>query len=309
MVTCPHCLSVVTRAPDVVQRSAFRAALQRGRESHGGAGPSIDTPSGRYAVVAELVRGGDVDVCVARRVGGIQATVIVETARDEIVAAELAREARTLEALQAIEAPDALFFGPQLPRLVYAGGATRSGGEPVQVLIRRAEPGVWGSLADLLATRADGIDPRHVVWIWRRGLAVLGYVHRAGWTHGDVSPEHLLLQPDAHGIVMIGWRRARQDRDEPLRDGRSRDLRQLAWVIRSLLTGPSNDPPPVPARTPEPLADLLVRASEDASWLRSHDAAGIDHELKAAARAAFGPPRYVPFDPARPGAVGSDATN
>ncbi|HAT32145.1 MAG TPA: hypothetical protein DCW29_15205 [Janthinobacterium sp.] len=58
--------------------------------------------------------------------------------------------------------------------------------------------------------------------------------------------------------------------------------------------------PAIPAATPAPLAKLLERASEDASCCATIDAQELDAVLVAAARAAFGPARFLPFNPAAP---------
>ena len=60
-------------------------------------------------------------------------------------------------------------------------------------------------LTDLLAARPDGLDPRDAAWIWRRLLVALGYAHRAGVRHGAVLPEHILVDLDQHGLVLIDW--------------------------------------------------------------------------------------------------------
>ncbi|MEY9966257.1 hypothetical protein ABIA33_004316 [Streptacidiphilus sp. MAP12-16] len=60
-------------------------------------------------------------------------------------------------------------------------------------------------LTDLLASWPDGLDPRDVAWIWRRLLVALGYAHRAGIRHGAVLPEHVLVHPAEHGLVLVDW--------------------------------------------------------------------------------------------------------
>ncbi|MHA6758852.1 BUD32 family EKC/KEOPS complex subunit [Streptacidiphilus sp. PAMC 29251] len=60
-------------------------------------------------------------------------------------------------------------------------------------------------LTDLLAAWPQGVDPRDAAWIWRRLLVVLGYAHRAGVRHGAVLPEHVLVHPELHGVVLVDW--------------------------------------------------------------------------------------------------------
>lgn len=61
------------------------------------------------------------------------------------------------------------------------------------------------SLAQVQAAYPDGVDPRDVAWMWRRLLVVLGFAHRAGVLHGGVLPEHVLIHPAEHGLVLVDW--------------------------------------------------------------------------------------------------------
>lgn len=61
------------------------------------------------------------------------------------------------------------------------------------------------SLADVHAAFPGGLDPRDVAWMWRRLLTGLGWAHRAGLVHGAVLPEHVLVHPAEHGLVLVDW--------------------------------------------------------------------------------------------------------
>ncbi|MFG1924576.1 molecular chaperone DnaJ [Cryptosporangium sp. NPDC048952] len=61
------------------------------------------------------------------------------------------------------------------------------------------------SLADVERAYPDGVDPRDAAWMWRRLLVALGAAHRAGVVHGAVLPEHVLIHPDDHGLVLVDW--------------------------------------------------------------------------------------------------------
>ncbi len=60
-------------------------------------------------------------------------------------------------------------------------------------------------LAEVHAAYPAGLDPRDVAWMWRRLLAGLGWAHRAGLVHGAVLPEHVLIHPGEHGLVLVDW--------------------------------------------------------------------------------------------------------
>ena len=61
------------------------------------------------------------------------------------------------------------------------------------------------SLADVQTAYPGGLDPRDVAWMWRRLLTGLGWAHRAGLVHGAVLPEHVLIHPAEHGLVLVDW--------------------------------------------------------------------------------------------------------
>lgn len=51
----------------------------------------------------------------------------------------------------------------------------------------------------------QGVDRKHLVWMLDRTLSCLGYVHRQGIVHGDISPDQIIIQPPSHNAILIGW--------------------------------------------------------------------------------------------------------
>ncbi len=51
----------------------------------------------------------------------------------------------------------------------------------------------------------DGIEPKHAWWIFRRLLLTLWMSHLHGYVHGAVTPDHVLVFPQAHGLVLLDW--------------------------------------------------------------------------------------------------------
>lgn len=41
--------------------------------------------------------------------------------------------------------------------------------------------------------------------MWRRLLVAMGFAHRAGVIHAAVIPEHVLIHPAKHGLVLVDW--------------------------------------------------------------------------------------------------------
>lgn len=51
----------------------------------------------------------------------------------------------------------------------------------------------------------DDLDPRDFIWMYRRLLKVLGFLHhKVGLVHGAVNIDHVLIHPD-HGLTLVDW--------------------------------------------------------------------------------------------------------
>lgn len=283
-VNCPYCKAAVTLNPRWVERAEFRAAWQRAHAR--GNGEWVTLRGADYRLLRHLARGEHTDAWLAERHGSARLRAVIKLAQADM-APDLAHEVDTLRHLHSLSAAGSTYYSLRIPQPL-AHGLTTDGRAALAV---RAWPGFWGSLADLLAVAPNGIsDARHAVWLWRRVLELLDYLHGQGWCHCDLRPEHWLIHPADHGVHFVGWGRAATGADPGV------DLQQSAWAVRAALAG-LDDRPTLPARCPPALARLLQRASEDRDWCHSQGAAGLAKELSAAALADFGPPRFVPFDP------------
>ena len=61
------------------------------------------------------------------------------------------------------------------------------------------------SLAEVREAFPGGLDPRDAAWMWRRLLVAMGAAHRARLIHGAVLPEHVMIHPGEHGLVLVDW--------------------------------------------------------------------------------------------------------
>lgn len=55
-----------------------------------------------------------------------------------------------------------------------------------------------------LKTLANVVNPVHMSWIYRRTLEMIHVCHAAGYVHGSVLPQHILINPETHGGKIIG---------------------------------------------------------------------------------------------------------
>jgi hypothetical protein len=127
---------------------------------------------------------------------------LLKIARDPADNDLIDREARALAQLRRAAEPR---FAPYFPELVEIRRVhdPRTGAERRGNVITRLAG--FGSLAEVRAAFPGGVDPRDAAWMWRRLLAALGAAHRAGVVHGAVLDEHVMIQPDEHGVVLVDW--------------------------------------------------------------------------------------------------------
>jgi len=284
-VKCGSCGALITKTESLVTRDTFRQALLRARQS-GAAGQVILCGGQGYSLMERLGAGEVSEVYLAQRVGPLPFLAVVKMSSSIRAADAHACEAEVLRELQALacDGMDA-YFSQLLPEVLAIG--VIEGGTPGHALILKAPNGYWGSLAALHERFPQGLDPRHVVWIWRRMLGMLGFLHARGWAHRDVRPEHALVHPADHAVRLIGWASAQKAAGD---DAQAADLMRSARIIQMLLgtDGGMN-------QAPAELASLVRHAASDAAFCQQQGAAGLDVALRSAARAAFGPPAYVPL--------------
>lgn len=61
------------------------------------------------------------------------------------------------------------------------------------------------ALTAVQAAAPDGLDGRDWAWMQRRIIRALAAVHDAGLVHGALLPENVLISPEHHGVVLVGW--------------------------------------------------------------------------------------------------------
>ena len=288
-VNCTACGSLIHKAESVVTRDSFRQALNRARQDTAGS-DAVLCGGARYQLLQTLGVGEISQVYLARRTGPQPLLVTLKLSSSSQAEALYAREAQILQELQQLDSEGAgSYYSRLLPEVI--ARAAVEGNHAGQALVLRHPSGYWGSLASLNERFGSGIDPRHSVWIWRRMLDVLNFIHARGWSHGDVRPEHALVHPHDHGVRLIGWSSAGKSARE---EDKVADLCRSALVVRVLLCGASGSGT-MPGGVPTGLAQLVTKASTDHDFCHSQGAAGLDAALRVEAKAAFGPPAFVPL--------------
>jgi hypothetical protein len=271
------------------------------------AGTRRDGPAAGYEYrVGGRIAEGDLAVLYEARTGEGDA-VVFKVPRDPGDNDLMRREAVALAQLAAEGEPR---FQPYVPRLMesfrYRDAAT---GRARQVNVIRRLAG-FHSLAEVRAAYPDGLDPRDVAWMWRRLLVALGFAHRATVVHGAVLPEHVLIHPEEHGLVLVDWCYSVPGchlRVDPSRLVPAMIERYADWY-----------PPEVPARLPASPATDIHMATLCMAYLlpdemprplrmfirgcvlpgrraRPHDAWDLLGELDEILEHLYGPRRFRPF--------------
>lgn len=127
---------------------------------------------------------------------------LVKIARDPADNDLMDREAAALRRLQATGDTR---FRPYIPALVECQRHRdpHTGAERRANVLGRLDGFV--TLAEVHAAYPAGLDARDAAWMWRRLLVAIGFAHSAGVIHAAVLPEHVLIHPAQHGLVLVDW--------------------------------------------------------------------------------------------------------
>jgi serine/threonine protein kinase len=152
-----------------------------------------------YDVGAKVAEGDVADLYESSTVRNAQnQSVVLKVARDRHDNDLLMKEAQLLTYLYPdTQKEEGLYAG--LPRLL---DSSLTGGLRFNVLSRATD---HVSLEAVLAAYPTGLDFRDVVWMYKRILGMLGFVHAKGVIHGAVIPPHFMVHPVHHGGKLLGW--------------------------------------------------------------------------------------------------------
>ncbi len=160
----------------------------------------IETSSKRRFTVGLKIADGDLsDIYSGSYANGAgDHTVAIKVGRDRRDNDLLENEASVLNYLYPPKQKDEKFYR-YLPKLIDTATFDRR-----QVTIFPLMEN-YVSVADVLAAYPKGLDFRDMVWMYKRLLAGLGFVHEMGVVHGAILPTHVLVHPEGHGAKIIDW--------------------------------------------------------------------------------------------------------
>lgn len=164
----------------------------------------LKSPKRTYSLIGQIATGDVADMWLANT-DESDAKYVVKCSRVPEGARMLATEAEHLK--KSLSAAGTTAYADLLPRFCESFPVRDSMAKTVNVFL--FEPNLF--TLEAVHIRHPELDPRHVAWIFKRLLAVLGIVHRAGVIHSAVSPEHVLVEPVSHKIVLVGWGQSVKD--------------------------------------------------------------------------------------------------
>ena len=244
---------------------------------------------GRTYVLEGLIGEGDSSLVYrARWVVRLGELVVIKVLKSRSDADLFRAEWETLRTLSASTTPGSDHYVTRLPRPVAYG--------PVGDRLAAAyghKSGFVHDLDEVLRVHRDGVPDPVSIWLLKRLLEQLGWVHRAGFAHGAVLPSHVLVHPRDHGAVLVGWTCA-----VPL--GRRLPARSKGWeryylgdegtvgadvamACRSVMS--------VRRTKGGAVGELLARGARGGV----EDAWSLRDELVEASRQDHGPPAYNPL--------------
>lgn len=256
----------------------------------------------------QLIASGEVaQVHLARAVDASEtdanATFLVKVARLAEGKAHLDRERKALTKL--IRSAGATTYRDYLPDLVESLPTTA--GSSTQAHVFRFQPGLY--TLDQVHAQHPALDGRHLAWIFKRFLTVLGFCHRQQIIHGAILPCHVLLHAERHGLQLVGWgssvaagQRLRSI-PERYREWYPREVHQqqavgpatdLFLAARCLVYLAGGDPLTngLPDTVPQPMQRFFGTCLLESARMRPDDSWGLLDDFDALLRQLYGPHKF-----------------
>jgi hypothetical protein len=313
-VVCSYCGATVTLDEASVEAARYRRAFADwdAPASHG-LSSWLEVEKTRWAPGALVARGEISDVYAAIRARWPTERALAKVLRDAADQPLLDHEWAVLAEIRSRTPDSAAAMLARIPEPIAHGRVSAGAYAGRYVMVVHAASGFQHTLDDVRRAFPTGIPPQSSIWVWRRILEVLAFLHERDLAHGAVLPRHLLVETNEHGLRMVGFSAA--DRPgAPLRtmvedasafypasrgprtvSPRS-DVAMSARCLAFLLGG---DPATasVPASVPGALA-ALVRETATAGSAEGGgrlDAWPLREQLGTLAREVFGPPKFCPL--------------
>ena len=272
--------------------------------------PRLNIGGRTYVLERRLGDGDSSAVYQGRWVDRLGERVVVKVLSSLSDADRMRHEWDVLNALQSQQTAGHDHYVTRLPQPVALG--ILPGEQRRVAAVYGWKSGFVHTLQQVGKEHPKGVPGPVVVWILKRLLEQLGWVHRAGFVHGAVTPDHVLVHPRDHGALLIGWTGA-----VPWRTGQQQPLTVLPK--RWMPMYPAKKPQDVQATPGLDVAMACLCARTVGGWTASvreafsplhraigdlldqgasgtvTDAWALRDALVEASQDAYGPPAYNPL--------------
>lgn len=267
-----------------------------------------------WVLEKKIAQGESSDVYTGRLARWPTELVLIKILRKTENEQLLDNEWESLHQLLRSRANGADVFSRMIPQPVAYGRAIGGAYAGSKTMILRWESGFHHNFEEVCRHYPEGIPARASIWVWRRILEMLAFLHDSGYVHGAVVPSHLLVQQNDHGVRLIGYGRSGRINDKVDSDvdvihpyfpapnqkwmvlSPQLDIAMSAKSIIKILGGDPNTlilPTTVPAR----LAEAIIRYSQpDPKYPTNISAWTIHQELGRIADTVYGSPVFIPIE-------------
>lgn len=162
--------------------------------------------------------------------GDDTANATLKVIRDPAQGTKLQNEAQALKSILQWDPEFHDLVSFYLPSYIEAFGYKHNG-KRRQAIAYKAKYPVF-SLVEVQRAYPSGVHPKDSAWMLRRILMALGYVHASGWVHHQVDERHIMIQPEEHGLMLVDWTQATQEKWDPKIAGQ--DVAEALRSIRNI---------------------------------------------------------------------------
>ena len=308
-VVCSYCGATVRLDDAEMSVERFRKVFRVWNSPKTYQIPSWISIGDKHWAVNQRIAQGDIsDVYTGERARFPTELAILKILRDHKDIEHFDNEWNALQALHRSNVLGADTFTKLIPQPIYNGDVSAGSFAGKRANIFRWRSGFHHTIAEVIQTYPQGIPPRASIWIWRRILEVLSFIHTSGMVHGAVLPSHLLVQENEHGIFLVGYgstgskAEKLQHISQKLKSfyPKSKEIRlspqlDLAMSAKSIIFVLGGDPTTasLPSAVPAPLAQLITQVA--LSKAPRKNAWDIREELGTIATQVFGAPWFIPI--------------
>lgn len=300
----------------VTARKAAEAAIEAGiyGKSPSSSSVTISSRTRTYSVGELFATGSMSDVfrCSFVEGGGRKQDCLLKIARSPADSDLMRRETEAIkQILGQTKTPSLRSYFPEVLDSLRVNEPGTSSSRPATVFAFRN--GLHG-LDKVMQAYPAGIDPRDMAWMWKRLLGALFCAHEAGIIHGAVLPPHVLLDTQAHGVLLADWtcsvrndRASRIPAIDPSYQGHyppeilrkevvtpATDIYLAAMTMIQLLGGDIRART-VPSSVPKQITEMLHRCTQSRPSDRPQNAFEVHMQFDKFLEPMFGPRKFRKF--------------